>query len=151
MYRHHRIYGTAAQVCGARSGNIYGILNSRHDHEPTKWAVVVKIGARARLLVDFGRKRKMPQFRGSRPVRNISPRRPMSSARSISRLSPHLESTLSTLPVSDQTLCWVRGGADKYCVTDPGTTVGVNTGVNTYTTGPIECLIGHGERGKCAL
>ena len=59
--------------------------------------------------------------------------------RGVPRLSPHLESTLSTLPMSDQTLGRSRGGADKYidryCVTDPGTTVSVNTGVNIYATG----------------
>ena len=53
----------------------------------------------------------------------------------MSRLSAHLESTRSTLPMSDQTLGRARGGADKYCVTDPGPPVGVNTGVNTYATG----------------
>ena len=33
----------------------------------------------------------------------------------------HLESTCSTLPMSDQTLGRTRGDADKYCMTDPGT------------------------------
>ena len=49
--------------------------------------------------------------------------RPISSARDISRLSSDLESTLSTLLMSDQILCWARGGAVKYCMTDrdPGT------------------------------
>ena len=87
--------------------------------EPTNWAVVVKDGARARD-VNFGRKHFIFTVRASWPVRKISPRRPISSARGVSRLSPHLESTLSTLPMSDQTLGRSRGGADKYCVTDPG-------------------------------
>ena len=67
-------------------------------------------------------------------------------------LTPSREHTLkSMLPMSNQTLGWARGGAGKYCVTDPGTAVDVNTDVHTYATAPTECLIGHGERGKYAL
>jgi hypothetical protein len=36
-----------------------------------------------------------------------------------------LESTRSTLLMSDQTLGRVRGGADKYCMTDPGTLLSI--------------------------
>ena len=92
-----------------------------------------------------------PHFHGSWPVRKISPRRPISSARGVTRLPPHLESPLSTLTMSDQTLGRARGGADRYCMTYPGTAVGVNTGVNTYATGQTYCLIGHRERGECSL
>ena len=62
-----------------------------------------------------------PHFQGLLSVRKISPRRPISSDWGVSRLSAHVESTLSTLIMSDQTLGRARGGTDRYCMTDPGT------------------------------
>ena len=47
-------------------------------------------------------------------------------------LTPSREHVFHAPHMSDQTLGRARGGADKYCVTDPGPPVGVNTGVNTY-------------------
>jgi len=58
-------------------------------------------------------------------VRKISPRRPISSARGVSRLSAHVESTCSILPMSDQTLSRARGD-------------GVHNTVHTYC-GPGVC------------
>ena len=61
---------------------------------------------------------------------------PISSAWGVSRLSAHLESTLSTLPMSDQTLGRARSGADRYCMTDPGTAVGCEQRCEHLRHGP---------------
>ena len=53
-------------------------------------------------------------------VRKVSPRRPILSARGVSRLSAHVESTCSTLVMSDQTLGIARGDGVHTCVHTPG-------------------------------
>ena len=63
---------------------------------------------------------KTPHFHGSWPVRKISPRRSISSAWGVSRLSAHPESTCSTLPMSDQTLGRASGVGVHTCIHTPG-------------------------------
>ena len=60
--------------------------------------------------------RNAPHFDGAWSVRKISPRRPISSAQGVSRLSAHVESTCSTLVMSDQTLGIARGDGVHTCV-----------------------------------
>ena len=115
--------------------------------EPTKWAVVVIFCARATnhenevFSVKLASRARAPSltttahFVGSGRVQAVSP---------CGGHALHARDVRSDIRSRPWRWC-------SHLYSHPGSAVGVNSVVNTYATGATQCLIGHQERGECAL